>query len=278
MPHIIPESFNIDGAKVVINVRSGGVCTGATVEIDSAAALAIMSLVRHSLAIHPAAPAAPADHGDDAAVEAMFRAWMNCEKSEKESMRGVLAAINRGEVPGVWYNQEIAKERDALKAEVERLRARVRSINESMDHHAKTADAKAERWMEESARLAAEVESLKAAADPDALTIVRAQAAADYQTEIRCLRAMVCDAQAAERAFADACSPDKTKALLMGEFGLHWNCIKAVQAAILEQARLNMGWRCAGCGSADHILTLRDRGHVSCCLKRQLELPARRPS
>jgi chromosome segregation ATPase len=31
----------------------------------------------------------------------MFCAWMDCEKSERESFRGVLAAIRRGDIPGV---------------------------------------------------------------------------------------------------------------------------------------------------------------------------------
>ena len=74
-------------------------------------------------------------------------------------------------------------------------------------------------------------------------------------------------------AIEAACSPDKTKALFMGECGVSWSTFKDVQAAILEQARLNMGWSCSGCGSTHHILWLRDQGHISCCPERELVPP-----
>lgn len=87
-------------------------------------------------------------------------------------------------------------------------------------------------------------------------------------------------------AFLDACDPDKTKALFMGEFTtaapeycdttgiiVCWSTIKEIQAAILEQAKLNAGYRCQGCGSSQHILTLRDRGLHSCCAMRCLVPP-----
>jgi hypothetical protein len=98
-------------------------------------------------------------------------------------------------------------------------------------------------------------------------------------------------AEAERDALLDALSPDKTKALLMGEFHVWvvsldedaniirvpicWGGIKEIQAAILEQARLNMGWQCSGCGSTQHILTIRDRtGAISCCPERCL-VPAK---
>ena len=74
-------------------------------------------------------------------------------------------------------------------------------------------------------------------------------------------------------AINHACSPDATKALFMGECGVSWTQFKEVQKAILEQARLNMGWRCSGCGSSWHILRIRDGGHSSCCDKRELIPP-----
>lgn len=75
------------------------------------------------------------------------------------------------------------------------------------------------------------------------------------------------------QAINEACSPDATKALFMGECGVSWSAFKDVQRAILEQARLNMGWKCSGCGSTKHILWLRDHGHVSCCPERELIPP-----
>jgi hypothetical protein len=81
------------------------------------------------------------------------------------------------------------------------------------------------------------------------------------------------------QAILDACSPDKTKSLLIGEFTtetgrqIDWSTIKDIQQAILEQAKLNMGWKCSGCGSGVHILVLRWAGHISCCPERKLEPP-----
>lgn len=74
-------------------------------------------------------------------------------------------------------------------------------------------------------------------------------------------------------AIEAACNPDKTKALFMGECGISWTTFKDVQRAILEQARLNMGWRCSGCGSTKHILWIRDNKHISCCPERRLVPP-----
>ena len=74
-------------------------------------------------------------------------------------------------------------------------------------------------------------------------------------------------------AIEAACSPDATKALFMGECGVSRSAFKDVQRAILEQARLNMGWRCSGCGSTKHILWLRDHGRISCCPERDLVPP-----
>lgn len=87
-------------------------------------------------------------------------------------------------------------------------------------------------------------------------------------------------------AVLEACSPDATKALLIGEFTtaapegydgpgimVDWITIKEIQAAILEQVKINMGFRCEYCGNTDHILTLRDRGKRSCCGKRWLMPP-----
>ena len=59
----------------------------------------------------------------------------------------------------------------------------------------------------------------------------------------------------------------------MGECGVSWTEFKDVQRAILEQARLNMGWRCSGCGSTKHILWIRDHKHISCCPDRRLVPP-----
>ena len=75
-------------------------------------------------------------------------------------------------------------------------------------------------------------------------------------------------------AINTACSPDATKALFMGECGVSWSTFKDVQRAILEQAQLNMGWSCSGCGSTKHILWLRDHGHRSCCPERELIPPS----
>lgn len=79
-------------------------------------------------------------------------------------------------------------------------------------------------------------------------------------------------------AVLEACNPNITKALLIGEFTtsapegydmpgvtVDWTTIKEIQAAILEQVKINMGFRCEYCGNKDHILTLRDRGKRSCC-------------
>ena len=85
-------------------------------------------------------------------------------------------------------------------------------------------------------------------------------------------------------ALEAACDPNKTKALLIGEFEtdnsfdgpsiiVDWTAVKKIQRAILEQARLNMGWKCGGCGSASHILEILDGGHRSCCPERRLVPP-----
>jgi hypothetical protein len=74
-------------------------------------------------------------------------------------------------------------------------------------------------------------------------------------------------------AIEAACNPDLTKSLFMGECGIPWSVFKTVQRAILEQVRLNMGWRCSGCGSTKHILWLRDHKHISCCPERNLVPP-----
>lgn len=84
------------------------------------------------------------------------------------------------------------------------------------------------------------------------------------------------------QAVADACDPNKTKALLIGEFETNtpegdtvdvtWTAVKEIQAAIFEQIKLNAGWRCSGCGSHRHILELIDQGYVTCCPDRSLEL------
>lgn len=85
-------------------------------------------------------------------------------------------------------------------------------------------------------------------------------------------------------AIEAACDPNRTKALLIGEFEtdrdldapsitVDWTAIKEIQRAILEQARLNMGWRCSGCGSGKHILAIRDAGKRSCCPERRLVPP-----
>jgi hypothetical protein len=88
-------------------------------------------------------------------------------------------------------------------------------------------------------------------------------------------------------AVSDACDPNKTKALLMGEFTteapeghgivggvtVDWTTIKEIQAAILEQVKLNLGWKCRECGCITHILTIRDRGLKTCCKGRFLVPP-----
>lgn len=40
-----------------------------------------------------------------------------------------------------------------------------------------------------------------------------------------------------------------------------------------EQARLNAGWQCSGCGSTKHLLTIQANGPLSCCPERRLEPP-----
>lgn len=85
-------------------------------------------------------------------------------------------------------------------------------------------------------------------------------------------------------AVLEACNPDATKSLLMCEFTtggpegcmpitVEWTTIKEIQAAILEQVKINMGFRCEWCGNTEHILTLRDRGKRSCCGKRWMMPP-----
>ena len=88
-------------------------------------------------------------------------------------------------------------------------------------------------------------------------------------------------------AIESACDPNKTKALLMGEFStstpdgldyfggitVDWTTIKEIQKAIFEQVKLNSGWSCDGCGSTEHILRIRDAGRRSCCPDRNLVPP-----
>ena len=85
-----------------------------------------------------------------------------------------------------------------------------------------------------------------------------------------------CDVREIDIAVIDACDPNKTKGLLIGEFNdghkypVSWSTIKEIQAAIYEQIKLNMGYKCKYCGSTTHILTIRDKGGISCCPDRQL--------
>lgn len=101
-------------------------------------------------------------------------------------------------------------------------------------------------------------------------------------SEIEQLRQHIAELEHQCQAYRDALSPDRTKALLIGEFHddavgfkVCWSTVKDIQRAILERARLNAGWACRYCGSTTHILTIRDRGHLSCCHERELVPPGR---
>ena len=72
----------------------------------------------------PAVPAADAS-GDDAAVEAIARVGRIAhyyKATFDEYARAILSAIRAGKVPGVIWSKELVEERDAARAEAERLR------------------------------------------------------------------------------------------------------------------------------------------------------------
>ena len=78
------------------------------------------------------------------------------------------------------------------------------------------------------------------------------------------------------KAFADACNPNKTEGLYTGQFFVEieggrqciyvdWKTIRSIQTAIFEKALLNMGWKCAYCGSTRHSLDSKDGSPWPCC-------------
>ena len=74
-------------------------------------------------------------------------------------------------------------------------------------------------------------------------------------------------------AYQNALNPDKMKTLLSGECGVSWTMARIIMIKILEKARLDSGWSCVSCGSADHSIELKRQGFMSCCPERHLVPP-----